>query len=639
MATKIEQKFSEFDETMARRALDVANLNALRIALYQATADEELAAMDVVEVPFWSGAYQIASLDPRHAEVVKAKALDYLRSGAPSKCAEPSAEDLRHLMKIYTGEEVNDYLFHFGKEELNFEEFPRGANWHGDVPPSVKSGFHVIVIGAGAAGLVTAIQLDRLGIPFTIIERNPEVGGTWWTNDYPDARVDVPSHHYQLTVTKNYRWKHWFATQPELLEYIRHVTDTYKLRDRIRFNTELTEATWDDVGKKWKVALRNKNGQEEILEGNAIISGAGLFNAPNLPNIEGIDSFEGWIFHTTAWDHGFDYSGKRVGIIGVGCTGAQLMPRVAKEAGSVTIFQRSPQWVSKLQGYRDPISSEAQWLLDNVPHYWNWNSFGVFHTFCASDGALHALDDDWRSRGGQISEANDCLKRSLEDYIQSQFPGDPEMAAKLTPPWPPYARRLIVDNGWFDALKQPNVALVTDGIERITPRGVVTRDGTEHELDLLVIAGGFKTERYLWPAQYTGKDGLTLEEAWARDGARAYLGMTVPGFPNMFIVYGPNMQQRAGGLFSWIEMWARYSVQALADMLESGHRSIECRQDVFESYNLELDSQQGQCIWALESSKSYFFNGDGRQIVNNPRPPSVNYLATRRPDMADFILD
>jgi 4-hydroxyacetophenone monooxygenase len=635
----IDKVSVEFEEQTARRALKLANLNVLRIALYQATGDVELTRMSAQREPYWAGAYKVLTLAPEHTEAVLEKAIAYLRSGSPSRCPAPTDDQVRHLMEMFTGQGVNDYIYHFGKEELNFEAFPRGAQWSRNIPPAVKAGFRAIIIGAGVSGLVTAIQLDRLGIPYTIIERNSDVGGTWWTNDYPDARVDVPSHHYQLTVTKNYPWKHWFATQPELLEYIRHVANLHDLRGKIRFNTELTEASWDETTKVWRVRLRTSDGQEHAMVGNVLISAAGLFNEPNLPDIPGIESYHGRIFHTTAWDHGFDYKGQRVGIIGVGCTGAQLMPRVAQDAGQVTVFQRSPNWVAKLDGYRDEIPTDVQWLMDNVPHYWNWYVFSVFYTLYSSDGALQEVDRQWRSEGGLVSPVNDTLRRNIREHIVSQFPDNPEMVKKLTPDWPPFAKRLVVDNGWFEALKRPNVTLVTQGIDRITPRGILTKDGVEHELDLIVVAGGFKVERYLWPVRYEGRHGVTLEKAWEKDGARAYLGITLPDFPNLFIVYGPNAQARAGGLFAWLEIWARYCVQAIVEMLESGHRSMECRRDVHDAYNAKLDAAEDLCIWAMDGMKSYYVNEKGRQGTNNPLRPSVAYALVREPNLADYVLD
>lgn len=627
-----------FDEDAARRALAMASTNVLRVALYQATGDEELAQMPVVYVPFWAGAYELPMLAPEYDERVREKALAFLRSGAKSRCGTPDDTTLRRLMDMLVDRPVNDYLFSFGKEEANFTPFPRGVEWTGGKAPENRSDFRVVVIGAGAAGLVAGVHLQRLGIPFTIIERNHDVGGTWLVNDYPDARVDIASHHYQLTLTRNYPWKHWYATQGELLDYLRGVADDFGLRSDIKFNTELTDARWNEETANWDVKLAGPDGTESTLSANIIISAAGLFNAPNMPDIPGIDSYEGRIFHTTQWPQDYDYAGKQVGIIGVGCTGAQLMPAIARKAAHVAVFQRSPHWVSRMDNYRDPVPDDFQWLMDNVPHYWNWHNFNVFYTLFSDDGALQQIDPEWQQSGGLINRKNDLLRENVRANIIAEFPDDPEFAARLMPDWPPFAKRLVVDNGWFDALKRPNVELVTEGIEKITPAGIQTRDGREHKLDMIVVAGGFKAERYLWPVAYTGRNGVTLEDAWSKDGARSYVGVTIPDFPNMFIVYGPNMQARSGGLFAWLELWARYSLDCVVQMIESGHRTIECRREVFETYNAKLDAAQDSCIWGMDGIKSYYVNEHGRQIVNNPLRPSVTYGSIRHANMDDYHL-
>lgn len=639
MPSTSDQAKAAFDEAAVREALATASANVLRIALYQATGDEELAQMPVIKVPFWAGAYELPILSPEYDDRVREMAVEFLRSGAASRCEVPDDAMLRRLMDLMVGEPVNDYLFSFGKEEANFTPFPRGVEWPADRPiAAAGSGYSAIVIGAGAAGLVAAVHLRRLGIPFTVIERNHDVGGTWLTNDYPDARVDVASHHYQLTVTRNYPWKHWFAPQSELLDYMRTIAADFDLRRDIRFDTEVTDARWNEATGMWDVRYKGPDGRETVQSANFLISAAGLFNQPNMPDIPGIDSFAGKICHTTQWPHDYDYTGKRVGIIGVGCTGAQLMPAVARRAGHVSVFQRSPHWVSRMDGYRDPIPPGFQWLMDNIPHYWNWHCFNLFYTLYSDDGALQHIDPEWQRNGGLINRNNDLLRANIRENILAEFPDDPEFAAKLMPEWAPFARRLVVDNGWFDALKQPHVDLVTSGIERVTPEGIVTADGVLHELDMIVVAGGFKTERYLWPVRYTGRGGITLEQAWEKDGARTFGGVTMPDFPNLFVIYGPNTNPRSGGLFAWIELWARYALDCIVQTIAAGHRTIECRREAFDDYNAKVDGAQDSCIWSMEGARSYYINEHGRQVVNNPLRPSACYAMMHHAQLDDYHL-
>jgi len=638
MRSGFERDDGGFDEATARRALGMASTNVLRIALYQATGDEELMRMPVAYAPFWAGAYEGPVLAAEYDERVREKALDFLRTGAHSRCPTPDDATLLKLMENLVGRPVNDYLFSFGKEEANFTPFPRGVEWTSGQRPDAAADFRVIVIGAGAAGLVAAAHLRRLGLPFTVIERNGDVGGTWLVNDYPDARVDIASHHYQLALTRNYPWRHWFATQPELLDYLRGIADDFDLRGHIRFNTELTDARWNEATTEWDVTLVEPDGTESKVSANVVISAAGLFNAPNMLDIPGVDGFEGRIFHTTQWPHDYDYGGRRVGIIGVGCTGAQLMPAIARKAAQVSVFQRSPHWVSRMDNYRDPIPDDFQWLMDNVPHYWNWHCFNVFYMLYADDGAIQQIDPEWQRGGGRVNRTNDLLRDNIRSNVLAEFADDPAFAEKLLPDWPPFAKRLVVDNGWFDALKQPHVDLVTDAIERNTPNGIVTRDRVERQLDVIVVAGGFKAERYLWPVAYTGRNGITLEQAWAKDGARAYVGVTMPDFPNMFIIYGPNMQARSGGLFAWIELWVRYALDGVVQMIEGGHRTMECRREVFDAYNARLDTAQDECIWGMPGAQSYYINEHGRQAVNNPLRPSATYESIRRAKIEDYHL-
>lgn len=641
MATQLNDTARDsIDETVIREKLRFANLNVLRLALYQATGDEDLAKMRVVTETLWASSppYDSISVADEHHEEVIDKAVALLLSGEPSRMPQPDDAQLRRLMDIYAGVPTNDFLFHFGKEEIGLEDFPRAACWTNEPSAERKQAWKVLVIGAGVSGLVTGVQLGRLGIPYEIVERNEAVGGTWWTNDYPDARVDVASHHYQLSFVKNYPWKHWFAPRDEIRDYIQHVAEEFGVLPHIRFRTEIVEAKWDEAARLWRVTLKLPDGTTQEGSFNAIVSGAGLFNAVNKPDIPGLDEFQGKVFHTTEWDYGYDYTGRKICMIGAGCTGAQLANKVAQDAGHMTIFQRSPQWVAPVAGYRAEIPDEVMWLFDNVPHYWNWYCFSVFHTMFADDGALMGIDREWQKQGGIVSRRNDRLRENITAYIREQLAHDPQLAEKLVPDFAPVAKRLVVDNGWFEALRRPNVTLVTNGVERVTERGVIDGNGVEHECDLLVLSVGFATERYLWPTRYEGRDGITLEEAWDKDGARAYWGLTMPNFPNLFMIYGPNQQARAGGLFAWLEIWSRYAVQSIVHLIEQGKDAMEVRRDVFDAYNAELDVRDLDTVWAHTNADTYYINAKGRQGVNNPFLPSEFYAAVRRPDIEDFDL-
>jgi 4-hydroxyacetophenone monooxygenase len=637
LETETRAEFHSKTEAELRAALEKASPNALRMALYQATRDPELATMGVVKAPFWGGVFELSLLADDYVERVREKALAFLLSGGNDRAPPPSDAEMRQMMDIFAGHPVSDLAYSIGRGDLLDEDFPIGVEWSHEPPAEVKQKFKVVVIGAGLAGLASSIQLSRLGIPHVVVERNGGVGGTWWVNDYPEARVDIASHHYQYSFMKRYPWKHWFATQQELKEYAEEVVRRYDLGRNIRFNTELTGAKWDEASQAWQLTVKTAGAEEEKLTANALISAAGLFNSPNLPNIPGIETFQGKMFHTTQWDHSYDYRGKRVGQIGAGSTGAQLLPAIAAAAEHVTVFLRSPQWVSPIPGYRDAIPDDVQWLFDNFPHYWSWYCFSTFFTGMATDPeGVQNYDRDWQEAGGMVSKRNDGMRQYNMECMMAKVGHLPELVKKLTPDFPPMAKRPVVDNGWYDALLRDNVELVTGPLDRITPKGIRTPDGVEREFDLILLCAGFKTERFLWPVQYVGKGGVTLEQAWEKDGARAYLGLTAPGFPNLFMIYGPNAQARGGGLITWLEIWARYAVDSVVKLIETGHKSMDVKRDVFEKYNDEMDEKLKDCIWS--SAESYYVNSQGRQNVNMPWKPVEYYEWVREPNLDDYNL-
>lgn len=608
---------SPLDEERIDSILQHARPNILRMALYQSTRDPDLERMELRKEPLRGGAFFAYVLTEEDAEIVRRKAREFLL-GADSERETPipSAEDQRRMMGMLTGEEITDEMFSFGREELALEEFPRAAAWSNGAP-ELPEDFVVAVIGAGASGVAAGVQLERLGIPYEVFERQSEIGGTWHLNHYPDARVDTSSFLYQFKFVKNYPWPEYFASQAEVKKYIAHVASEYGVDRHIVFDTELTKAVFDERTGRWDLELRHSNGAVSHRSVNAIISGAGQFATPRLPDIEGVETFRGPIFHTTAWDDSFDPSGKRIAILGNGSTGVQLMPKLAESASLVYQFQRTPQWISPMEQYREAIAPEVRWLFDHVPYYWNWYCYYSQVTTDAMQNAQE-YDPEWQAAGGQISQANDGLRQALTSYIHSKLEQRPDLEAKVLPDYAPLARRLVVDNGWYDALLRDNVELVTEPIARFTEHGLETADGANYEVDAVVLAAGFDVSKYLWPTEYIGRDGVTMESAWAEDGPRAYLGLTVPGFPNLYMFYGPNSQPRSGAFLSWIEIWSRYAVQGIVHVLEQGIAAIDVREEVFREYNRELDERHDNLIWDKEAPKerNYYVNRFGRQNVN-----------------------
>ncbi|MFT4057027.1 MAG: NAD(P)/FAD-dependent oxidoreductase, partial [Novosphingobium sp.] len=506
----------------------------------------------------------------------------------------------------------------------------------GGVPPNAAQ-FEVMVVGAGISGVAAAIQLKRLGIPFRLYERNEGIGGTWWTNNYPDARVDTSSYLYQFKFEKNYPWSEFFAARDESLRYLNHVVDKYGVRDDMVFGMEMVDAQWLEERSRWKVTMQDRDGRKTVHEPHILISAAGLFNKPKRPDIAGLESFEGPIFHTTDWDTGLDVSGKRVALIGTGSTGAQLAPIVAEQAGQLDIYQRTPEWVMAFENYKVPIGPELRWLFDTIPYYWNWYCFSSHMTGQSMQG-LQYHDRDWQAQGGIVSERNDRTRRVLEDYIVSKVGSVPGLAERLTPSHAPLVRRLVVDNGFYDALMRDNVELHSGTVDAITPEGIRSADGVERPYDVIVLGTGFETAEYLWPVQYVGRDGASIEEMWAKDGARSYMGITMPGFPNFFVFYGPNGSPRSGGFYSWAEIWARYIGQAIVGMIERGVGAIEVRREVFEAYNARMDEGMKNLIWEMGGA-SYYVNQHGRSGIFMPWETQEYHQMVEAVNFDDFHLD
>ncbi|MFN3387574.1 MAG: flavin-containing monooxygenase [Allosphingosinicella sp.] len=604
-------------ETFIRRAVDQANLNALRLALFQVTGDPELAAMKVVQKAIRGGALLQEVVADEDIPRLKEKVLDYLLNPPGSVPPPPTKAETVKLIKLFNSQEKSENFIRFAIEELALEEYPRDIEWTNRPAQDVIDKFKVLVIGGGISGIGMAIQLKKLGIPYRVIERQSDIGGTWQLNNYPEARVDTSSYLYQFKFEKNYPWTEFFAARDETKRYLNHVAERHGILPDFQFDTEVVAARWDEENALWHATLRHKDGSEEEVSANVIISGSGLFSTPNEPDLPGAKSFTGAMFHTAKWDHGFDYAGKRVALIGTGSSGTQLMPAIAKAAEHLTVYQRTANWIMKLEGYRAPVSREARWLFDNMPYYWNWYCYASFDTAMHLQD-MQTYDRDYRARTGGINKRNDDVKQALTDYLKSKLGEDSELFRKCLPEYPPLARRLVVDNGFYDHLLQDNVDLVTDKIERITPKGILSADGEEREFDLIVVGAGFQTSRYLHPVNYVGRGGMTLDKAWEKDGARSYLGIAMPDFPNLFMFYGPNGQPRSGGFYSWAEIWSRYAAGMIVHMLENGHRAAAVRRDVFDAYNDDLDTAMKEVLWEVEGAGGYYNNEFGRCGVNLP---------------------
>jgi len=625
-----------WDEAFVRQALSRADMNVLRVSLYQQTGDPEIAAMPVALRGFPGNPYEIYGVDKVHHEALIEKAVAYLMDPQRPINMSPDADEVRRLIEMFEGGRISDSAAIAGVEELAFGGFQRAVSWPGGKKPNIPEDFEVFIVGAGFSSIVVALQLDLLGIKYRIVERQEEFGGTWCLNTYPDARVDITSFIYNFTFELDYPWKHAFAPREELNEYVDYLVEKYRIREHAQFKTKVVRADWDESSAKWVIELEGPNGAKETTSSNVLVSCSGLFNKLKLPEIDGIDDFQGEIFHTTQWNHDYDHAGKRVALIGTGSTGSQLLPKIAPDVDYITVYQRTPNWITPVAAYRNPINEERKWLLANMPAYANWNRYSYVDASVRAQ-PFQDLDPQWQANGGYVNEKNDQLRTMLTEMVEQKMAAKPDLIPHLIPDFAPLSRRIVVDNGFYDALLRDNVELEVSGISHITDRGIVSKDGTEREFDLIVLAAGFEVEKYLHPVAYTGRDGMTLEKLWSKDGARAHLTMTLPGFPNFFMMYGPNAGVRAGSFHSSVEMLSRYICGVITSMVERNASSVELRAEVYVDYNERLDAGMKTKLWEQEKGgNSYYLNKHGKSGVNMPWELFEFYDFIRRPDTDEY---
>ncbi|HEY8547003.1 MAG TPA: NAD(P)/FAD-dependent oxidoreductase [Acidimicrobiales bacterium] len=626
-----------------RRILEDARIPPLLPALAYATGDLSLLRDHLRPDPLLFSMPQGGLTDEQQAEIrrLALEALIAFRDGG-CRVADPPGDDdvLRIMEHAVGGSGMAEYLPLLEEELAHRGEDRRAPGWRLDeVAPDVAArgdgGFRVAVIGAGMSGLLAAHRLQQAGVPFVVLEKNDDVGGTWYENAYPGCRVDNPNHNYSYSFAQRHDWPAHFSTQEVLREYFDACADAFDLRRHVRFGVEVVAARWSDTERRWTVELDTG----ETLTADAVVSAVGQLNRPLLPDIPGRDGFAGPAFHTARWDPTVDLRGKRVAVIGTGASAVQVIPEIAPIVGELTVFQRTPPWLGPTPDYHAPVAAGLQWLYDHVPSYSEWNRFCIFWQM--GDGVLDGVrvDPNWQGDGGSVGPMNEMLRQMLTLYLNEQFADRPDLLPHVVPTYPPGAKRLLRDNGvWAGALKRDNVHLVTTPIREITPTGVVTEDGTLHEVDVIVHGTGFQASRFLTPMTVTGRGGIDLHEHWAGE-PRAYLGITVPGFPNLFCLYGPNTNIVINGSIVYFsECGVRYILECLRLVLATGSAALDVRPEVHDRYNEEVDAENRRMAWGASDVSSWYKNDTGRVSQNWPFTLLAYWQRTRRPDPDEYEL-
>ena len=630
------------DDAAIAAALEDVSIPALMCALVHITGDPSWVRSELRPQGLFLNEYQGYMSEDDKAEV-RRRALPAIAAFRDGGCVlppAPSADVLHEMMDFLACAPVDDAFVPMFVEDLHLDGAdPDRVTWGDDLPADVRADAPVVVIGCGEAGLLAAIRLQEAGLPFVVVEKNAGPGGTWWENRYPGARVDVGSHFYCYSFEPADHWTEYFSQQPELQEYFVRVMDHHGLRDSIRFGTEVVACTWDDARARWFVEVRTPDGATEVLDARFVISAVGSLNRPRLPDIPGMGDFAGPSFHSARWDHAVDVAGKRFALVGAGASGFQIAPTLAPQVGHLDVYQRTAQWMFPNPNYHVPVPPGETWAMRHLPFYGRWFRFLTFYPGAGTSIEMARVDPAYDDGSGRaVSAGNEMTREMFLAWITGQVGDDPELLAKVVPDYPATGKRTLQDNGsWLACLQRDDVELIRTGIERITTDGIVTVDGTFRPADVICYATGFRHSEFLFPMTIRGRGGADLREEWG-ERPSAHLGITVPGYPNFFMLYGPGTNLAHGGsLIFQSECQVRYVMDALRRTLTGGHHSIEVRSEPAAAYRERYRAEIAQMVWAHPSvTHTHFKNAHGEIWTASPWPVPTYWAWTRSVDPADF---
>jgi 4-hydroxyacetophenone monooxygenase len=602
-------------------AVGYAEPMVLRGLLYQLTGDPTLKTMELKKVKVG----RIEALAPATDEdvaMLRRKTVEFLKkhrdAGAPAIGFGPK-ERLPESLALQAGSEIPEYAREMFVEEAAFEPWARSVEWSATPDPKRLKDFTVTVIGTGMGGLNAAVNLQRLGIKYNLIEKNDGVGGTWRENRYPGARVDTPSRMYTHLFGVDFPYPFAFGPHFESQKYFDWVADRFDLRKDTTFNTEVRELKWDEKTSEWEIHADGPNGRQ-VTRANAIITGVGFLSRPNMPKIEGMEKFKGRAFHTARWPDDLDLNGKRIIVIGTGCTGYQLVPELALEAAHVTVFQRTAQWLFPAPGYLAKSPEQVNWLDRNLPYHTNFMRFKASYGYGPDYSKVFDVDPNYSGDPHAVSEANKAARDGCIEYLTTKLV-DPKLIEVMTPPHPVFSTRPVLcdaDYSIADAILRDNVTLVTDGIKTINETGIEDSKGIQHDADVIVYATGFRANDFLYPMKITGIGGKTIEELWSDGGgARAYMTCMYPGFPNMWSLYGPNAN---GGLHvaAYAEMVTHYALRGIEKLILDGKQVIDVTDEAYWRFAEQTDQRNRQKVWSDPRANSYWWSGNGRTASMSP---------------------
>ncbi|GGJ51140.1 flavin-containing monooxygenase [Glutamicibacter ardleyensis] len=628
------------DDAKLRQVVDSTDLPPLMIALAAATGDYSMLRDELrpPQPPVDTVGQPHGGMNEAQRTAARDLAFDALRRVRDEKITGVQAlsdEQATQILDWLTNGATREYhpmLMH----DMSLVPQHSGAPRFTKDQVDAQRNFTVAVIGSGVAGMAAAYRLKQAGLDYTVFEKGNEVGGTWWKNTYPGVRLDTPNYAYSFSFAQRDDWPQQFSEGAEIHKYTRDVAQRGGITENIQMGTEVLSAQWDEATGEWILSMVVDGGKVEERRFNAILSAVGQLDRPKFPETPGREKFAGIQVHSAEWDPAIDLTGKKVAVIGSGASAYQIVPAIVDQVAELKVFQRSSPWMLPTPFYYEDMPESVTYLVEHLPQFGQW--LRLWQHWLGVEGRQHstAADPNW-TKEGSVSEINERVRQELTEMLKVQYADRPDLLPKVTPDYIVGGKRMLRDNGvWSASLKKPQTTLVTEGMVEMTEAGIIDGDGTLHELDVIIYATGFQASEFLEPLRVTGANGVDLHEYWAGN-ATAYAGVTVPGFPNLFIVSGPNTGHVVNGsLFSMIEYGLTYILDAIHILLEKDLKALDLKQEVLDKFVTDLDAANRLKAWGHPDVKTWYKNKFGRVSQIWPYPIVEYWNVTRSVDLSQY---
>ena len=627
---------AEVNRTLLKDGIANANIPALLMVLYQMTGEATW-----LQEPFAPGrspglddndSGQLPDEVQTQIRTAAEEAIEAWLAGKPLAIERPSNLRLAEMLSVAMTEHVPEEYGDIVAAGMGYDLEPTAGT-------AIAADKTAIVIGGGVSGICAGIELGKLGIDYTLFEKNEDFGGTWFENRYPGCGVDTPSLTYTFSCRPN-DWSMYFPLRDEIEGYLLDTAREFGLYDKARFRTHVEEARWNTATDQWDVTITTPDGKRETHSADYLFSAVGILNIPKFPQIDGLDEFAGEVYHTSRWPAEADLSGKRVAVIGNGASGMQVAPAIADEVSRMTIFARSKQWAAPFPQFRKKVPEGVRYLMQVVPLYRAWLEQRLSWTFNDRVHGTLFRDPEWEHPERAVNEINDAHRRVFTRYVEEQLQDRPELIERVLPEYPPFAKRMLLDNGWFRTIKKPHVDLIPEHLAKVEGNTLSTSSGETVEADVIILATGFQTTNVLGSYDIVGREGQLLRDHWGEDNASAYLGTLVPGFPNFFILLGPNVGSGHGGsMIRNIENQMHFAGQVVQCAEAQEASTVEVKETAYTDYSRRIDDAHDRLVWTHPGTENWYRNSQGRVVAITPWRNDAFWRMTRSPDEADLQFD